>query len=101
MKGLDDHEDGLNDAAWERALGGGRKRASRTRKPVPVAKQPTLADLERAHRDALAREHKLVNATSTGSTPVQIAAAWRAADATNAALRAVQSHPDYPHKEIP
>ncbi len=38
MKGLDDHEDGLNDAAFERALGG-RKRAARSRKPAPVAKQ--------------------------------------------------------------
>lgn len=51
MKGLDDHEDGLNDAAFDRALGG-RKRKARARKPVPVAKQPTLADLERAKAGA-------------------------------------------------
>jgi hypothetical protein len=37
MKGLDDHEDGLNDAAWERALNGGRKRKRTSRKAAQRA----------------------------------------------------------------
>lgn len=42
MKGLDDHADGLNEAAFERALnsGGGRKRKARK----PVANAETLHD---------------------------------------------------------
>jgi hypothetical protein len=100
VKGLDDHEDGLNDAAFERALGG-RKRAASRCKPSPVAKQPTLADLERAHRAAFAYENKLVNALPENAPAVQTAAAWRAAEATNAALRAVQAHPDYPNRVTP
>lgn len=31
------HEDGLNEEAWERALGGGRKRTARTRKSATTA----------------------------------------------------------------
>lgn len=34
MRSLDDHEDGLDEAAWERALGGGRKKRARARKPA-------------------------------------------------------------------
>lgn len=101
VKDLDDHEDGLNEAAFERALSGVKERKARTRKSAPVTKLPTLADLERAHRAAFARENKLVAALPENAPAAQIAAAWRAAEVTNAALRAVQAHPDYPHKEIP
>jgi hypothetical protein len=95
MKDLDDGPDGLNEKAFERALAGAPKRPTR-KVARKVAKQPTLADLERAHRQAFAYESKLVGALPERATPVQIAAAWRAAEATNAALRAVQAHPDYP-----
>jgi len=40
VKGLDDHEDGLNDAAFERALSGGGKRKRATRKTTPEPAPP-------------------------------------------------------------
>ncbi len=41
MKNLDDGPDGLNEAAFERMLGGGRKRAARRRPAPKVAPQPS------------------------------------------------------------
>lgn len=40
MKNIDDGPDGLNEAAFERALGGGRKSKARARKPVAKAAKP-------------------------------------------------------------
>lgn len=94
MKGLDDHEDGLNDAAFERALSGGRRRAARTHKPARPAKQLTLDDLDRAYRAAFAHENRLIAALPENAPPVQIAAAWRAAEATNVAMKALQAYHD-------
>jgi hypothetical protein len=97
MRGLDDHGDGLNDAAFDRALSGKPKAKQRAaRKPAPkAAKQPTLADLERAYRAAFAHENKLVSALpERAAPPVQIAAAWRAAEATNVARRELQAARD-------
>lgn len=101
MRDLDDGPDGLNDAAFERALNGGRRRAARTRRSAPkVAKQPTLDDLKRAYRLAFARENKLVAALPEHAPPAQIAAAWRAAETTNAAMRALQAHHDDPSAAV-
>lgn len=102
MKGLDDGPDGLNDATFDRALGGKPMAKRVTRKPAPKAtKQPTLSELERAHRKAFAHELALVSALPEHAPAAQTAAAWRAAEATNAALRAVQAHPDYPYRDEP
>lgn len=46
MKNLDDHEDGRDDAAFERALGGGRKRA---RKPALDCESRALAQRTAEH----------------------------------------------------
>lgn len=89
MKGLDDGPDGLNDAAFERAL---RKR--------PTAK--SIAQLERKYERALAAEHKAVAAVPEtpprhAPTPAAKAAtdrAWAAAERTNKARAALQAARD-------
>lgn len=94
MKGLDDGPDGLNEKAFDRALGAKSKRKT----PAPKS----LAQLEREYERALAAEHKAVAAvpeTPPRHTPTPAAKAaadraWAAAEKTNAARKALSAARD-------
>lgn len=90
MKGLDDGPDGLNEKAFDRAMGVKAKRKA----PAPKS----IAQLEREYERALAAEHKAVAAVPETPprhmpSPAAKAAAdraWAAAERTNRARAALQ-----------